>query len=282
MPDIIDVSQTCGQLAGFLAGSGVHTVIRYYSRDTGIPAKRLTRHEAQQFDAAGIRLAIVHEARHGNKISSFSHDSGVLDGAYARSYGANTIGQPANSAIYFGVDLDTNDAQINNSVLPFFRGVAESFNAANGLPTYKIGVYGSGATCAALLDARLAEFAWLAQSTGWRHYEAFRDSNRWSLLQEMPTTIGELECDPDVSNGAFGDFALNASHLEPVVTSSLQVNARSGLRLRSGPGAEFDILQTIPFGTAVHVIKTVGDWAQVDLAGDRAADGFVNSHFLQS
>src|SRR5437868_14264885 len=99
MPDIIDVSTTCGSQAGFLAGSGVKTIIRYYSRNTGIPSKRLSRAEALQFDAAGMRIAVVHEAKRGDLVSSFTHEQGLSDGAYARAYGAQTIGQPANTAI---------------------------------------------------------------------------------------------------------------------------------------------------------------------------------------
>ena len=55
MPDIIDVSASCDPHAGFFAGAGVKTVIRYYSRDTGRPSKRLSRQEAQSFAAAGLR-----------------------------------------------------------------------------------------------------------------------------------------------------------------------------------------------------------------------------------
>jgi hypothetical protein len=65
-----------------------------------------------QFAAAGIRLGIVHEARHGDKVSAFSQTSGELDGAYAGDYGTNTIGQPAGSAIYFGCDFDASNAQL--------------------------------------------------------------------------------------------------------------------------------------------------------------------------
>ena len=60
----------------------------------------------------------------------------------------------------------------------------------------------------------------------------------------------------------------------------MQVIARSGVRLRAGPGTNFDISQTIPFGTRLHVVKTTGDWSLVDLVGDSEVDGFVNSHFI--
>ena len=67
MSEVIDVSFACGSYAGYLAGAGVRTVIRYYSRDTGHPEKRLTRPEASAFAAAGLRLAVVHEAKFGDR-----------------------------------------------------------------------------------------------------------------------------------------------------------------------------------------------------------------------
>lgn len=281
MPDIIDVSFNCGDSAGFLAGAGVKTIIRYYSRDTGIPSKRLTRKEALQFAAAGVRLGIVHEAKHGDKIGSFSQALGELDGAYAREYGTNTIGQPADTAIYFGCDLDASASEVQNFIIPYFKGVATAFAAPNTMSKYRVGVYGSGRTCAALLQANLAEFAWLAQSKGWADFKVFKDSKKWALLQGAVSKVGEIECDPDTSNGEFGDFILSAP-ADAVATaeSEMTVTARPGLRLRSGPGTDFNVIKMIPFGTKLFKLKTVGDWTMVDLGGDGASDGFVNTHFL--
>ena len=60
----------------------------------------------------------------------------------------------------------------------------------------------------------------------------------------------------------------------------MKVNSRSGLRLRNGPGLEFDSSRTLPLGTSVRPLKTVGSWTLVDLQGDGVADGFVSSAFL--
>ena len=56
MPEIIDVSYSCGSQAGYLAGAGVKTIIRYYSRDTGIPKKRLSAQEASLLRLRGCAL----------------------------------------------------------------------------------------------------------------------------------------------------------------------------------------------------------------------------------
>src|SRR5690348_5089037 len=279
MSEVIDVSFACGSYAGYLAGAGVRTVIRYYSRDTGHPEKRLTRPEASAFAAAGLRLAIVHEAKFGDRIGSFDQDLGELDAKYAHDYAANVISQPANSAIYFGVDVDATAAQIRDRVLPYFQGVASAFNSAS-TPSYQIGIYGSGATCDAGLSAGLVRYSWLAQATGWAGYRPFLQSKRWALSQGMPNKVGELDCDPNQTNGAFGDFFPVATPDVPMATPQMKVMARNGLRLRAGPGNDYDVIRVLPQGTTMRALKSSGDWTLVDLGGDGASDGFVNSHFI--
>ena len=58
------------------------------------------------------------------------------------------------------------------------------------------------------------------------------------------------------------------------------VIARDGLRLRGGPGTEFPIRRSLPFGTPVNIIEREGAWALVDLQGDGRADGHAHADFL--
>lgn len=292
MATIVDISSQCGNRASALRAAGVQAVIRYYSRDTIRPAKRLSRNEALALSGAGLRLGVVHEARRGDLAASFEHASGVADARYARTYGTSTIGQPSASVIYFAVDFDATAAEVRDLIIPYFRGVSDAFAEATGEQNYLIGVYGSGAVCAALLDAQLVKKTWLAQSRGWRGYNAFLSSNRWDLKQEMAQTVAGLDCDPDVVQDGreLGDFVpagLGAGTLPsvaPLIATpagrAMRVNARSGLRLRAGPGTSFDILQLLPWGTAVNVLKSVDGWALADLQGDGVADGYVGEGFL--
>jgi hypothetical protein len=283
---VIDVSRSCQDKAAILRASGVQTVARYYSRDTIAPSKRLTVAEARELARGGLRLCIVYEGRFGDKVDNFDKIAGIADGRYARSYAHGSIGQPTGSAIYFAVDFDASVSQIKDRVIPYFQSIADAFNAATQESSYEVGVYGSGATCRAVLDAGLARFAWLAQSTGWSGYKSFLNSNRWSLRQGMPITIGDLRCDPNerAPSGGIGDFAMPAI---PASTSqdnqqNLLVNARQGLRLRTGPGTSFDYSRTLALGAVVHPLKIVDGWTMVDLEGDGVADGFVSSAYLIS
>ena len=264
----------------------MRTVIRYYSRDTTRPSKRLSLVEAQRLSAAGLRIAIVHEGRHGDVPENFDRACGVADGSYAATYARETIGQPAGTAVYFGIDFDATSQQIRDRILPYMQGVADGMAAAGG-SGYQIGVYGSGRTCRAVLDAKLATKAWLAQSTGWGDYHLFLNAKGWALSQGMATSLAGVSCDPNTCGEGVqvGDFTLAVAPAAASVPAAAQlfVNARSGLRLRGGPGVEFAAAPVnLAFGTAVHPLRTVGGWTQVDLQGDGKADGFVSSAFLDA
>ncbi len=52
---------------------------------------------------------------------------------------------------------------------------------------YRVGGYGSGLVCEYLLDKKLAQFCWLAMSTGWPRSKEFLASGRWNLVQQLTT-----------------------------------------------------------------------------------------------
>jgi Domain of unknown function (DUF1906) len=67
----------------------------------------------------------------------------------------------------------------------YFRQ-AKTTLAASGTG-YKIGVYGSGATCAHLQKRGLVDYCWLAMSTGWPGFNAQIASGKWNMAQQRTT-----------------------------------------------------------------------------------------------
>lgn len=62
-----------------------------------------------------------------------------------------------------------------------------------------------------------------------------------------------------------------------------QVIARSGLRLRSGPGTDFEVQRLLPLGTALRLVAldtSDPSWGSVDLEDDGLIDGYVHCGFL--
>ena len=60
-----------------------------------------------------------------------------------------------------------------------------------------------------------------------------------------------------------------------------RVLARSGLRVRGGPGTEFPIVTVLQFNDIVSIPETGGTWLPVDLEADGARDGFVHGGFVE-
>lgn len=285
MATALDCTQDCSLKAAELRAAGYQTIVRYYSMSAW---KRIGAAEARALTRVGLRLAVTYQDRQ-NQVADFSEPKGRLAGQNAFNYAQSVIMQPANSAIYFAVDFDPSQQEVTNNVIPFFNGLRAAMLAANNntMP-YRIGVYGSGRTCRMLLGANLAEFAWLSQSSGFAEYQAFLASGNWHLSQEMPAKVLGLDCDPDETNPQHADigaFDLPEDHfgpaLPPVAASTFEVNASNGLRLRGGPGTNFDILDVLPSGAKVTVLASSGDWAQVDAHGQGKADGYVLAAFLR-
>ena len=192
-------NQLTAGVAAELKANGYDFVGRYYSRTTKIAGKKLTRSEALVICQAGLRLVAVYEDA-PTAYSYFSAARGTLDAQTAIAQAADA-GQPDRSAIYFTVDYDAAADEIAGQITSYFQAL----NAAIGTQ-FIVGVYGSGATCQAILDAGLAGLAWLSCSTAWDGSKTF---DRWAIKQGNPATIFGLNADPDQAAGDFGAFAVS-------------------------------------------------------------------------
>lgn len=65
-----------------------------------------------------------------------------------------------------------------------------------------------------------------------------------------------------------------------MVIEQYKVNARSGLRMRSGAGTEFEVLATLPLNKSLSIGKALDNWVEVDLECDGVIDGWVYKSYL--
>jgi len=195
----IDSSSACtSSSCACLKQNGITFVGRYYSRTTQIPGKKLTPAEAELISSAGLELVAVYEDG-PTSYSYFSAARGTADATGALQQAA-AVGQPEGSAIYFTVDYDATQSDIEGNITAYFQAIDETIADA-----YAVGVYGSGATCSAIFGAGLAEYAWLAQSTGWSGYTEFTE---WAIKQGPEQSVCGLNSDTDDAHGDFGSFTL--------------------------------------------------------------------------
>ena len=93
---------------------------------------------------------------------------------------------------------------------------------------------------------------------------------------------GELWLADDGAAPSEDQLAMAQCIEPPVEPDCYQVNARNGLRLRGGPGLEFDTIKSLAMGQQLYLTQYQGDWAEVDLDGDGFVDGWVFATYLQA
>jgi hypothetical protein len=201
----IDMATDARDVSLELKSSRLDFVARYY-RDPASRWPTLSAAEAKMVSAAGMRLVAVWEW-HSGRPDYFSYASGYAD-AMAAYRQAKGVGQPAGSAIYFAVDFNAQEGDIRGPVDQYFRGVAAGFKAAAGqVPEYRVGVYGSGAVCDYLKRTRLAEYAWLSNSTAWAGYGSFAD---WNIRQSRGSAGLSFSHDTNEARGEYGGFQVSS------------------------------------------------------------------------
>lgn len=205
-------SKISAKKAKELNAAGVEAVGRYYSENDW---KILSSKEAKRLSDAGIEIWAVYQNSH-REDESFSAAIGTQDAKNALTYAEKTIGQPKGSAIYFGADYDASESAVTGRITKHFQAIRDVIQAA-GNP-YRIGIYGSGRTCSHLLDAGLADLAWLSMSTGHAGHSEFYESKRWAIAQHKAATVAGVGVDTDETNGKdFGQFRLGAAPAQPAL-----------------------------------------------------------------
>ena len=188
--------------AATLKAQGYDFALRYYSNNA---SKNLSLGEARALSAAGLRIGVVWETS-GTHAGFFSRAQGLADGAQAYRMAKESIVQPFGSAIYFAVDYDPTQADLDGVISNYFTGVHAALYVANeGRPSYRVGVYGSGLCCGALVERGIASLSWLSQSTAFAGSRQYAEQKRYDLIQMLPVRVpGEgglvISIDPDATH----------------------------------------------------------------------------------
>ncbi len=203
----IDLPIDSRDVSNELKESRLDFVARYY-RDPASRWPTLSAEEARMLSSAGMSLVAVWES-HSHKRDYFSYASGYSD-ALAVHRQAKAIGQPSGSGIYFAVDFNAQEPDVRGPVDQYFRGVHAGLTAAAGKGReYRVGVYGSGAVCDYLKRARLAEYAWLSNSTAWSGYDSFTD---WNIRQSGRSPLLSFDQDSNEARGEYGSFQVPSQY----------------------------------------------------------------------
>jgi len=198
----LDTTVELTRHAEALRSQGYDFAMRYYSNNA---SKNLSLGEARALSQAGLKIGVVWETS-GTHAAFFTRAQGLADGAQAYRMARESIGQPFGSAIYFAVDYDPTQADIDGGISNYFTGVHAALYVANdGAPSYRVGVYGSGLCCGALVERGMAALSWLSQSTGFAGSRQYAEQQRYDILQTLPARIVGadgivLSIDPDTTH----------------------------------------------------------------------------------
>lgn len=150
------------EMINTVKSSGMSYAGRYLTGTVGVGSNRrpknLTIPEARLLLDNGVNIVPIYQDNSA-QLSDYTKEIGVIDGnaAFQRAF---ELGLPADTIIYFAVDVDTTSDQIEEYIIPYFKGINEAL-VNFGLRwdyfyTYRIGVYGPRNVCKILSDKGLA------------------------------------------------------------------------------------------------------------------------------
>lgn len=213
--------------------------------------------ELQRILNAGLRFFPIFQENSRSE-SDFTEEIGKRHGqeAYERAW---TLRIPP-TVIFFSVDMDIMDYQIDSLIIPYFKGVLSTLQGG-----YQVGIYAPRHVCQRVMDAGLAVSSFVSDmSSGFSGNLGYPIPDKWSYDQftEINGYYGEVDLDRVAFGGASQpvDHLLSASVVRKDNYSSLnwidlidkletrydqlrleKKDAHFGKVLRTGPEVEHDL-----------------------------------------
>jgi peptidoglycan hydrolase-like protein with peptidoglycan-binding domain len=174
--------------AATLVGAGYTTVGRYLTNPAGGSLnKKIQDGELDIIFGAGLSVFAIYQTT-GNLACYFNYGRGLSDGANAH-VAAIGYGFRNDTVIYFGVDFDPTDAQINPCITEYFHGVRDAFEARGS--AYRVGVYGTRNVCQQVSTTGYAGLSFVAgMSTGYSGNLGYTLPTNWAFDQIQEYTAG--------------------------------------------------------------------------------------------
>lgn len=162
--------------------------------------KQLTTNEIELILNNGLRIFPIFQ-RTANTADYFTAEQGNEDATLAIQY-ANALNIPAATIIYFAVDYDYMDGELDSTVVPYFKAISGVFNDLDS--KYRIGIYASRNICTRLKPYTVTSFV-SGLSWGYSGNLGFKMPSNWAfnqILTVSTTVSGEtVEIDNDAVSG---------------------------------------------------------------------------------
>lgn len=158
----------------------------------------------------------------GRSTDDFSIEKGRRAAADAYT-AARKYGFKEGTTIYFAVDYDAQDGEIDAFMLPYFKGINEQMGYVGGF--YRVGVYGSRNVCIRVSEAGYADTSFVSgMSTGFSGNLGYPLPANWAFDQISTITLGYgaglINIDNNIKSGKYNGEA----SVESVSGESLNEN----------------------------------------------------------
>ena len=180
--------------AQVLKDNGYQVVGRYI---TGGDFKELREGELEVIFNAGLKAFLIYQDNN-RQIGDFTYGKGVKAAAEALK-GAIKHKIPTNTVIYFAVDMDIYEDQIESNIVPFFQGINDYI-----ADKYKVGIYGPRLVCQRISKRDLAISSFVADmSTGYSCNIGQKIPDNWCYDQfvEISNFNNDFDIDKVIYNG---------------------------------------------------------------------------------
>jgi peptidoglycan hydrolase-like protein with peptidoglycan-binding domain len=188
--------------AATLKAAGVQFVGRYLDeRPSAHPMnKRIQPGELDVIFRNGLKVFPISQY-FGKEVGYFTRDQGLADAHGAHDAAVGYGFDPA-TVIYFAVDYDATQAEIDSNVIPYFEGVLAGL-AERGC-RYDHGVYGSRNVCTQVTLRTQARWSFVAgMSTGYSGNLGFPLPHNWAFNQIQTTKLGSGDAALEVDRDAY-------------------------------------------------------------------------------
>lgn len=174
-----------------LKKAGYTHVGRYLTGSVGADhtPKFITFDEIKCIEEAGLSVFPIYQDG-GYYLEYFQKPSKGAEDGQTALLAAKRIGIPANTTIYFAVDFDCYEYQIDYFIVPYFRRINLFFNSEINDKNYKVGIYAPRYVCTKISELGLAETSFVADmSTGFSCNLGFPIPSNWAYDQFYEMTF---------------------------------------------------------------------------------------------
>lgn len=158
---------------------GYETIGRYLTNDGGTLDKKLEQYEIDNIFNNGMSIFPIYQTYH-HLAEHFTYENGKQDADDAIKIAKFEYNIPAHTTIYFPVDFDAYQTQVENEIAEYFRGLNDRFLGRG----YNIGVYGARNTCSIISNLGYAKYSFVSgMSIGFSGNLGFPMPANWSFNQ---------------------------------------------------------------------------------------------------